>query len=93
MDEKIRSVLENEELLAKIAAAVRGTAEASPTPAPPPAVPTYTPSAMSSAHSSTDALALLAALKPFLKHERREKLDAVTKALSVASVYKNMKSL
>lgn len=91
MDEKIRSVLENEELLAKIAAAVRGTAE--PSPAPPQSVPTYMPSVAEPVRQQPDAVALLAALKPFLRQERREKLDSITKALSVASVYKNIKGI
>lgn len=89
MDEKIRSVLENEELMARIAAAVRGTDNHERSvPAPPvQAVPTV------AERRPSDALALLAALKPFLRSERRDKLDAVTKALSIADVYKNIKSI
>ena len=90
MDDKIRSVLENEELLAKIAAAVRGAEapkEAYPAPAkePFPAPPAQ--------GGGSDALALLYALRPFLRRERQEKLEAVTKAISVANVYKNVKKL
>ena len=93
MDEKIRSVLENEELLAKIAAAVRGTDAPTQEYAPPPQRAEALPVIQSAGRSGSDALALLSALKPFLRQERREKLDALTKALSVASVYKSVKNI
>jgi len=91
MDDKLRSVLGNEELMAQIAAAVRGSsAPASPPQAPPPvadAVPTFT----SAGGKSDSALALLSALAPFLRESRRSKLEAVTKAMAVANIYKNTK--
>lgn len=86
MDEKLKSVLENEELLAKIAAAVKGTEQREQ---PVPAVREVKPAVPS---GGADAVALLAALKPFLRRERREKLDAVTRALSAASIYKSIKN-
>lgn len=93
MDDKIRNVLENEELLAKIAAAVRGLDAPAPVPSPPPQMPEPIQPAGNFESGSPNALALLSALKPFLRQERRQKLDAVTKALSVASVYKSVKNL
>lgn len=86
MDEKLKSVLENEELLAKIAAAVKGTEQREQSV---PAVREVKPATPS---GGADAVALLAALKPFLRRERREKLDAVTRALSAASIYKSIKN-
>lgn len=94
MDDKLNSVLGNPQLMAQIAAAVRG-ASAEPTPTP---TPTPTPQPQSQptlgGEGGTDrALNLLGALAPFLKTSRREKLDAITRALAVASVYKSTKNI
>lgn len=86
MDEKLKSVLENEELLAKIVAAVKGTEQREQ------ASPAVRETAPAVQGGGADAVALLAALKPFLRRERREKLDAVTRALSAASIYKSIKN-
>lgn len=86
MDEKIRSVLENEELMSKIAAAVGGAGRPGAQSAGLPYADTQP------AGRGAEAMALLAALKPFLREERRQKLDTVTRALAVASVYKNVKN-
>ena len=39
------------------------------------------------------ALALLSALAPFLSERRRTKLDGITKAMTVAGVYKGVKKI
>lgn len=105
MDDKIRSVLDNPELLSKIVSAVRGiSAEASSDAdgrsAEPAAAPVYASPPVSSAsaltvpkNESSDAVALLSALKPFLGRERREKADAVIRALSAAGLYKSIKRM
>ncbi len=83
MDEKLKSVLENEELMARIAAAVRGTATP-PTPQPLP-VP--------QSNRTGDALALLTALKPFLKKEKQVRLESLSKAISAANIYNSVKNV
>ncbi len=85
MDEKLKSVLGNPELMAKIAAAVNGAApEESPKEVYAPTVPSG---------QSDKALALLAALAPFLSERRRTKLEGITKAMTVAGVYKGIKKI
>lgn len=83
MDDKLKSILSNPALMAQIAAAVKGES------APPeePALPR-----IPSAGGSDKALALLAALKPFLSSGRQSKLDAVSKAMAVANIYKSTKN-
>lgn len=95
---KLQAVLSNPELMAKIAALVKG--ETSPPPeSAQPAVPTYAPASVSEtpfsglSPSADRGIALLYALRPFLKEERRRKLDAATGALSVASVFRGTKKL
>lgn len=97
MDEKLSAVLGNKELMEKIAALVNGApADASTPPAEVPALSPVTEAAPASLPLMSGAdkgLALLAALRPFLKENRRKKLDAATSALSVASVYRNIKKI
>lgn len=92
MDDKLNSVLGNPQLMAQIAAAVRGAAE--PTQPAPPAAPAVQQQPLYGGEGGTDrALNLLGALAPFLKTQRRDKLDAITRALTVASIYKNTKNI
>ena len=96
MDDKLNSVLGNPQLMAQIAAAVRGASgdgasSSAPSPAP---APTSVPAVGYGGEGGTDkALNLLGALAPFLKTSRREKLDTITRALAVASVYKNTRNI
>lgn len=85
MDDKLRSVLGNPELMARIAAAVNGTAAEEP-------VKEVYASPVQEARSDK-ALALLSALAPFLSERRRTKLDGITKAMTVAGVYKGVKKI
>lgn len=93
MDDKLRSVLGNEELMAQIAAAVRGGSTPAAAPPTPPAVSDAAPAFTSVGGKSDSALALLSALAPFLRESRRSKLEAVTKAMAVANIYKNTKNI
>lgn len=89
MDDKLRSILGNPELMAQIAAAVKGESV--------PAAESYPreqslPASVGNSYGNDKALALLAALKPFLSAARQSKLDAVSKAMAVASIYKSTKN-
>lgn len=100
MDDRIRAVLEDPDLMARIARAVRGAEpreEQAPTPVE--AAPLYSPAgAFTEARGPSPlgndkGLALLAALAPFLKESRRKKLDMARGVLSAAAIYKNAKSI
>ncbi len=88
MDDKLRSVLSNPELMEKIASLVKGD----PLPEPPPAQPAASYGQMLPANADK-GLALLSALAPFLKESRRKKLETARSAITVASVYRNMKNI
>lgn len=95
MDDKLRSVLGNPELMAQIAAAVKGASGGEAPPQgyerrEPPSAPVSTFSAEVPADK---ALALLTALRPFLSSKRQAKLETVTKAVAVANIYKNTKNI
>lgn len=97
MDDKLSQVLGNKELMEKIADLVRGGTE-SPPPAPlaPPAVTALAakePAVPALSPTASRGLALLDALAPFLKEERRKKLAAARGAITVAGAYKNIKKL
>lgn len=109
MDEKIRAVLENPQLMESILAALRSAgggeaAENAPINAPTnevarqdavpdlPALGTV-PAPYGYSQGGDRGLALLAALKPFLKESRRKKLDMAKGVLSVAALYKNTKNI
>ena len=87
MDDRLKSVLGNPELMAQIAAAVKGGAPAESAPQ------TYAPAEPSVPSSADKALALLTALRPFLSSARQAKLESVTKAVAVANIYKNTKNV
>ncbi|MBR6594443.1 MAG: hypothetical protein IKK83_04605 [Clostridia bacterium] len=113
MDEKIRAVLENPQLMESILAALRSAgggeaAENAPINAPinaptnevarQAAVPDLpalgtVPAPYGYSQGGDRGLALLAALKPFLKESRRKKLDMAKGVLSVAALYKNTKNI
>ena len=84
MDDKLKSILGNPALMAQIAAAVKGDSS-------PPAEPAALPQPYAT-DSGDKALALLSALKPFLSSTRQNKLDAVSKAMAVANIYKSTKN-
>lgn len=90
MDEKLNAVLSNSELMEKIAALVKGTTPP-PEDIPEPATPVQ--SFVPATGSMDKGLALLNALRPFLKESRRRKLDSAAGALSVASLYSGIKKL
>ncbi len=89
MDGRLQAILGDENALRRIAAAVRGE----PTEKEAPTESVASTSSPSTLGTSNDAAALLAALRPFLKDSRREKLDRFSKAITVASVYRNAKSI
>lgn len=96
MDDKLRSVLNNPQLLAQIAAAVKGAASGEETESAPQYAPRENaiPAAVMPTEAPNDkAMALLAALRPFLSSARRDKLETVTKAMAVANIYKNTKNI
>lgn len=95
---KLQAVLSNPELMAKIAALVNGEPPKAETPKAEPqdTVGAYAPSRASVPNVTPQAdrgIALLYALRPFLKEERRRKLDAATGAISAASIFRNAKKL
>ena len=121
MEDKIKSVLQNEEMMAKIAEMIKGiapavggspasqadtppaapafsevSAEAAPPPIPAP--PQREPSiaaasnALSALGGKNHAAALLSSLRPFLRESRKSKLDTLATAISMAGVFKSMKS-
>lgn len=98
MEEKVKSVLGNEEMLAKIAALVQTMSaspaeDARPSPAAPPPADISVPARGYGPAVSDERLALLSALRPFLSERRRSKLDTVSKALAVAGVYRTAKKV
>ena len=92
MDDKLRSVLNNPELIARIASAVKGITpeESAPQPTHYAAEEVYSPVGNG---RGDKALALLSALRPFLSEGRRSKLESVSRAMAVANIYKNTKNL
>ena len=80
---KVMDILSNPEMMSRISAIASGSSQKAVPPSPePPAVPT------SPTPSKAD---LLMAIKPFLKAEKRGKIDSVIKALTVATVVSKMK--
>ena len=109
IDEKIRSVLQNEEMMAKIADLIQNVAPSGPpkeqqagipaavAPEPPAQQASLTlPGAGGSllgGLAGNEAMTLLAAMRPFLRESRRSKLDAVSKAVAMAGVFRSAKRL
>ncbi len=86
---KVMDVLSNPEMMSKISALASGGAT-QPEPTAPQTVqsaPTF-----SFGEASKDSRAdLLLALKPLLKENKRSKIDAVVKAMTIASTVSKMK--
>ncbi len=92
MDGKLQAILGDEAALAKIAAIIKGVAQPAQQELPAEPLPVQS-TAPVVANATDDRLALLAALRPFLKDSRRNRLDSITKVMNVASVYKNAKHI
>lgn len=98
LSEKIRAVLSDPESAAKIASiasslGVSGAAEKPPPQEDAPAVvPTAALSAQPPYNRGNDKnAALLHAIKPFLREEKRDKLDSLIRAMSVAELISGLK--
>lgn len=89
MDDKLKNVLGNPELMSRIAALIKGADNSEAAPVYTPAEPARPTAAFGADSSSDKALALLTALRPFLSQARQQKLESVTKAVAVANIYKN----
>lgn len=94
--EKLKQVLSDPEAMAKITAIASGMGREKPSYEPPASVPdTNTVSDLSLTLPSSGAgdprLALLVSLKPLLREDRRDRVDALTQALTLASVMKNFR--
>lgn len=97
--EKLKLVLSDPDAMAKITALASGlgktTAPETSTTAEPTAdVAASTDKAsllLPSAQSADPRLALLVSLKPLLREDRRDRVDALTQALTLASVMKNFR--
>lgn len=64
---------------------------AEPISAPAPAAETLPALSQMLERQSDPRIALLASLKPLLREEKRERLDALTRALTLASLMKNFR--
>ncbi len=98
LSEKIRAVLSDPESAAKIAAiasslGVSGAAEKQPPQEDvPAAVPTAAlPAQLPFNRGNDKNTALLHAIKPFLREEKRDKLDSLIRAMSVAELISGLK--
>ncbi len=103
--EKLKNVLSDPEALAKITAIASGLGASQPSASqtPPPqkeesASPpdqgiasALTALSLPSAQSGDPRLALLVSLKPLLREDRRDRVDALAQALTLASVMKNFR--
>lgn len=101
--EKLKNVLSDPEAMAKIMSIASGLGASQPqgeptretaAPEPDSALPTagtVPASAFSSERQSDPRIALLYSLKPLLREEKRERLDALTRALALASMMKNFR--
>jgi hypothetical protein len=97
--EKLKSVLSDPEAMAKITAIASGMGKEKP-----PEEPTQTAVNTNAfggldklnlpipgAQSSDPRLALLVSLKPLIREDRRDRVDALAQALTLASVMKNFR--
>ncbi len=91
MDGKLQAILSDETALAKIAAIIRGTEP--PTEPPAAVAATPAPTIPTASFQSDDRVALLAALRPFLKESRRSRLDSITKVMNVAKLWQTTKHI
>ncbi len=101
--EKLKNVLSDPESMAKIMSIASGLGASQPqskplretaAPEPDSAKPTadtVPASAFASERQSDPRIALLASLKPLLREEKRDRLDALTRALALASMMKNFR--
>ena len=93
MIQKVLELLSNRETLAKITDVANNISAAPPRESeqpvlqPPPSLPAIRTETKSNPYS-----ALLYALKPFMREERRSKIDSLVNALSVVSLLNTMKS-
>lgn len=99
LSEKIRAVLSDPASMAKISAiasslGVSGSASEAPQEQeiPKEAAPAFAPSNLLLPSRGSDRnTALLCAIKPFLREEKRDKLDSLIRALSVAELISGLK--
>lgn len=99
--EKLKAVLSDPEALAKITAIASGlgagTQPSAPKSEPANAAETSGQSSLQNemlpmlSGISDPRLALLTSLKPLLREDKRERIDALAKAISLASLMKNFK--
>lgn len=97
--EKLKAVLSDPEAMAKITAIASGMSKDKPTDDPTQALSGTNPfnatdlpkSPIPSFQSSDPRLALLVSLKPLIREDRRDRVDALAQALTLASVMKNFR--
>lgn len=83
---KVMDILSNPEMMSKISAIASGSSQ---TASVTPFSPDITEAAKTPAHNSRAELLL--AIKPFLKEEKRDKIDAVIKAITIATTVSKLK--
>jgi hypothetical protein len=83
---KVMDILSNPEMMSKISAIASGVSPSTPLPEQP--IPASIPQPTVQGNSRAD---LLLALKPFLKEEKRGKIDNVIKALTIATTVSKLK--
>lgn len=91
MDGKLQAILGDEAALAKIAAIVKGVSQ--PEQSAPPVPTLQEPTLPTASFAADNRLALLAALRPFLKESRRARLDSLTKVMNVAKLWQTTKHI
>ncbi len=97
--EKLKAVLSDPEAMAKITAIASGMSKDKPTDEPSQAVSGTSPFnvtdlpklSVPSIQNSDPRLALLVSLKPLIREDRRDRVDALAQALTLASVMKNFR--
>lgn len=97
LSEKIRAVLSDPEAAAKIAAiasslGASGEGTSPPQEETPVSLPVSAPSLQLPFNRGNDRnTALLHAIKPFLREEKRDKLDSLIRAMSIAELISGLK--
>ena len=92
--EKLKSVLSDPEALAKITAIASGMGREKPTDEQAQAMPNQVAPLgveLPSLQSGDPRLNLLISLKPLIREDRRDRVDALAQALTIASVMKSFR--
>ncbi len=82
---KVMDILSNPDMMSKISAIAKGNPQSTPPAAP------ATSFQAAETPQSPSKMDLLLSLKPFLKEEKRGKIDSVIKALTIATTVSKLK--